>query len=232
MIEEQITQNQYYALGNLNLSEGTNFSFGFHYIYEKLAGSGITNSSSGMGGGGSTFNTSYYIFSGSSFVGFASYSKSLNNFDLKLSTSISNLSLGFQIQPSLSATYYPLGNSNFYWKTEAFYQYSTFEGQSNSEFILKQKLGVSVANKYHIEPFAMYGNAKSFVDNNAYTIYNGLDKINYWYGVSLSAKLGKRTHFYAIFQKYNYTNEYQVNENDFNIDYNSQTILGGLIWNF
>ncbi len=38
IIEEQITQNQYYALGNINLSEGTNFSFGFHYIYEKLGG--------------------------------------------------------------------------------------------------------------------------------------------------------------------------------------------------
>jgi len=229
-MNQAIFQWQYYASGNFNLPKRQNLTFAFNYANEKLVATGI-ETTSGFGGNRQT-EVTFYNFTANNFTGFVGFSKQFAYFDLGISSSVSNLSLEFQSQSGLSFTLYPFANKKVFWQNEGFFQYYTKVDGQNTAFIFKQRLSVALGNSIRIEPFVMYGETFDFVDSQAYTIYNGLDRINYWYGVNFNIKLGKSNYLYAIYQNYNFTNEYKINSIDNEINYNSQTFLGGIVWNF
>ncbi len=230
-INQDVFQWQYYASGNFSFKKGRNLLLTFNYANEKLTATG-TETTSGWGGSLRQTPVTYYYTTLNNFVGFAEYSKQFAYFDLGISTSVSNLGQEFQSQAGVLFTFYPFANRRFYWQNEGFFQYYTKVDGNNTAFVIKQKLSFALGNSISIEPFAMYGETYDFIDNQAYTIYNGLDRINYWYGVNFNLKLGKSNYFYVIYQNYNLANSYKINSIDKQINYNSQTFLGGLVWNF
>ncbi|NOX46264.1 MAG: tetratricopeptide repeat protein [Chlorobi bacterium] len=229
--DETVKQFQYYISGSWNLNKGSKLKLGFHYVNTKLE---ALNPDSQMGNGNGRVNDYYLYFQNiNSIVGFATYSKSISYFNLKASTSVSNLGSSFQVLPLVGVDYFPFGNTNLVLGSELIYQ-SPSDGQDfDPGLIVKQKIGVRLFKSLWVEPFMQYGKVTNFVDNDASVIYNNPDILNNWYGVNLNLNLSKKgLTLYFIYQQYSNTNSYKINESDQTVDYNSQTFLGGLKWKF
>ena len=172
-----------------------------------------------------------FIEKGTSFVGFAKFSKSLSNFNFRASSSLSNLNGELQFLPLLGLDYYPLGNSNLYLSTDVAYQFAPDVENFSPGFILKQKIGVRIIKPLWFEPFIQYGKVSNFADEDAYVIYNSKDAIESWYGARLNFYVYKSNlSIYYIFQSYQNTNYYQIKDIPGEIDYSSSTHLIGLRW--
>ena len=229
--DETVKQFQYYLAGNWNLNKGSSLKIGFHYLNTKLQ---ALNPDTQSGNGNSSINDYYlYYKKFNSFVGFAKYSKSISNFNFKITSSISNLNAELQLLPLIGVDYYPFGNTNFYLGTEIAYQIAPQAENYDPGFIFKQKIGIRLFKTMWLEPFMQYGAVSNLVDEDAFVIYNNPDVINYWYGGKLNVNLHKSgISIYLIYQQYSNTNYYKLNQAESGIDYNSSTFLGGLKWSF
>ena len=229
--DESVRQFQYYLTGSWNLDKGSNLKVGFHYINTKLE---ALNPDSQMGNGNGRTNDLYLYFQKiNSFVGFVTFSKSISYFNLKASTSISNLGSSFQVLPLIGVDYLPFGNTNLILGSEIIYQTPPSDQDFDPGFVFKQKIGLRLFKSLWIEPFMQYGKVSNFVDNDASVVYNNPDILNGWYGANINLNLYKKgLTLYFIYQQYSNTNPYKLNGSEHSIGYGSQTFLGGLRWNF
>jgi hypothetical protein len=230
-IQQFVTQWQYYAIGSFNLKNQTNLRLAFNYTNEKFKGIS-ENTNSGSGWGSSNQENVHYLVYYNSFVGYIALEKQFSALNLQISTSLSNLSLQFQWQTGVSLTYFPFYNNKFSWQNELYFHYFTKIDDSNKKLLFKTTFDFNLGKRINLKPFAFYGNTYDFIDNQGFTTYSGIDEINYWYGTLLNLRLGKKTFFYLLYQNYLYTNSYKINRFEKEIQYKTQTLLGGISWNY
>lgn len=226
---ENVNLFQYYINCNWHIGKGNNLKLALHYINTNIKAENIVSS---MHGGRNT--NLLYSSQINDIVFYGAFSKSISLFDVKLATSFSTLNSGTQFQPSLSLSYYPFANSNFYLGTQGFYQFANANNINTSNYIVKGNLGFVPFKSLTIEPFIFIGNGiYNFIYNDAFIVNNSDDKLNSSFGTSLYLTLNKgKMQIYTIFQQYSYTNTYSLNGVDNDSKYINNSITGGIKWYF
>lgn len=230
---EKVKQFEYHSLATINVSEGKNLKFGLHFIGDKISATD-EHTAGGFGGGrGSAYSQlTYYDYSIKSLMLYSAFEHNFSYFKAKYATIFAGLNDGFQFQPSIELSIYPFGNTSFYLSNEIFYHSTTYNEAKENSFVGKHSINISLANRVYLKGFTNYGSVRNFINGEGFAVYNSLDKINYAFGGSLSVRIGKNSYLYFLYQKYNKTNDYELNSELKSINYNSQTILGGLSWTF
>ncbi len=101
-----------------------------------------------------------------------------------------------------------------------------------TEFVYKQGLGFRIS-KLYIEPYLSWGKMAKFTESDAFVIYNSADYIQDRKGVKMYSYLfKKRLVLYAEYQVYDKINTYELNGTINQIEYNYQTLIGGIKWKF
>ncbi len=215
IINEKLKQYQVYFSLNKRISKGLNINASFTYMRENLK-----------------WYASTYIYNGitNNFVGTLSFTKSDENFDYSIGSSISRINEVKQSQPFVNIIWYPFSNKSFYSSTNVSYQYNF--SRYNDNFVFKQSFVAEVSNKFNIKTFGLYGKIYNYVDDNGLSIYNNLDAIEYWYGMSANYYFNKTTQIHLNYRNDRQTNNYTDNNIDNEISYNVNSILIGLRFSF
>ena len=223
VIQEKLKQYQFYVSWKEQIANGLILNFGLTYMRENLQWYDSQYSN-----GNST--TLIYDGSTNNFVGLMSLTKSIKNFDLSMGSSISRINDEKQAQPFISAKWFPFANTSVYTNTTVSYQYNF--NTDNDNFIFKQSLVANLNSRFSLKVFGLYGKVYNFVDNNGMSIYNNLDAIDYWYGLSMNYYFNTTTQMYLSYRNDGQTNNYTHNNLDSEISYNVNSILVGLKFNF
>ena len=232
--ELDVTQNQFYYSYHNQLKYGLNLVLAANLVNIVSTGS-ILVPSGGWGGGwgGSggmvSADTRYAT---NEIVGYFALRKDISNFQIGLNSSISNLDKNIQIQPGIDFTYYPFANTNIYLTTNASYQFENINNIWQDELVIKQAIGFRLLTLY-FEPSITYGNIINFTENNAFIINNDNDIIKdryefLIYGYFFKSKLN----LFIKYQNYIKTNTYLLNGVSNEINYQNQTLTGGIKWTF
>lgn len=229
VIDETLKQYQFYFSWKKRLSKGTNINLGLTYMRENLKWYDYQNSS---GNGFGNINSGTLIFDGvtNNFVGVLSISKSIANFDLSLGSSISSINEESQAQPFIDIIWYPFSNKSFYSNTNVSYQYNF--NNYNDNVVFKQSFVAELSDKFSIKAYGLYGKIYNYVDNNGLSIYNNLDAIEYWYGLSANYYFNTTTQLYMSYRNDRQTNNYTDNNFDKETSYNVNSVLVGIRFNF
>lgn len=221
VIDERLKQLQFYTKWNNHLAKGLYLTLSLTYMRETIdwyynnrnrpstyAGNFVTNN----------------------FVGFLSLTKDVNNFSFGLGSSFSRINEVKQVQPFAEIKWYPFSNTNFYSTSTISYQYNI--NNNNDNFIFKQSFNANVTTKFSISAFGLYGTVYNFVDNEGLSIYNNLDAIDYWYGISANYYFNSLVQMYISYRNDGQTNDYIDAGLEKNISYNINSVLIGLRFNF
>jgi len=233
--EETYKQFQIYVSGNLLAGQGFTVGLTLHYInlrplayYEALGT-----------GGWQSGSTSTYTSPSNNFAGYFSLNKNLGLFAIGLGLGAANLNDNIQFQKDLSLSVFPLGNLNFYLVSKAIH-HSDFLNLDNpvNKWIFEQKIGIKIFNPVWIEFYGSFGEKSDFIDHNGTVIYNEFNPLTGNMGFNLiiaPEKTGTQLYLnyrnQTIRSSFNYYSDNTINTiND--IDSNTQTITGGIKWNF
>ena len=230
---QEISQNQLYFNYAKQFAYGSNISFALNYIYSNFNDYDLISRGAGYGGGNNnTSSYDYITINAHEFAASFAYYKDIQNFKLGVNTVLSSLNESFQIQPGVSATYYPLGNINIYLTSEFSQHFDFKSSETLSENIYTQSLGFRLKTLY-FEPYMSWGQMANFTKANAFIVYNEDDFMKNQKGVKLYVYLLKdKLRLFAEYQQYDKINKYQVNSVEKEIEYNYQSIIVGIRWNF
>jgi len=227
IIDEDLKQTQLYLSWFKRLNKGLNMKLAFTFMKETLdwydknekLDNAVTDN----------------------FIGLISITKSIKNVDLTLGSSISKINEVSQMQPYFEIDFYPFGNRKLYTSTSFIYQHN-FDSQFNFDypvkidlndaFVFKQLVGAQINDKLSADAFGMFGKVSNFVDNYGLSIYNNLDKINYWYGIDVNYYLTKKLSLYLNLRNDNQTNEYKELGKILEKKYNVKTAFVGFNYHF
>ena len=214
--DETYKQIQAYISGDMLISSGLTAGLTFHYI-----------------------NLRPQINSSHNFAGYFSLSKNLELFTFCLGLGVANLNDNIQFQKDMTFSFFPFGNFNFYFSSKVTH-HSDFLNLDNpvNNWIFEQKIGIKVFNPVWIELYGAFGEKSDFIDYNGTVIYNEFNPITGDMGFNLIISPGKTgTQLYlnyrnqTIRSSFNYYSDNTINTiND--TDFNTQTITGGIKWNF
>ena len=225
VIDEKLRQLQLYFKWNRRITKGLDFTLSLTYMRETLD----WYYSEGMGNGPGTH---VYSTSTNNMVAFASLNKSIKNIDFSVGSTLSMINNYNQAQPFIALKWFPFSNKSFYTRTSVSYQYNFEKENNNDNFIFKQSLNAEVNSKLSFAAYGLYGQVYNFVDNEGLSIYNNLDAINYWYGLSANYYFNSLTQMYISYKNDGQTNNYTDTDLDKSINYNVNSILIGLRFNF
>jgi hypothetical protein len=227
--DENLRQFQYYIAGNWHLGRGLDLTAGFHYIRTTLEGLNPGyNPGTGMG-----YQNIRYLFVSkkNAYAGLLKINKSLHNFNFRLSGTMTEMNGDPQYQPTGGMDYYPLGNTTLYISGDAGYLIAPDEKRYSPGLVVKGKIGFRVAGPLWLEPFGQYGRVSNYADDDAYVIYNSNDAIDHWYGARMNLFFADyRLNIYYLYQHYQYTNFYRVDDVPAETGYRASTHLLGLRW--
>jgi hypothetical protein len=164
------------------------------------------------------------------FVTSLSISKTLSLFKLSLNGTWSNLNNKKQYQAGGIVVFYPKGNLDLYTTTSVV---STWQDNIN-KFIIEQQVGVKMFRKLWAEGFVTLGEMQNYNEKNAFIVYNTGDKIKFRAGVDFIIILSKNI---ELSFRYRFTAEegklirYSNRPyEETNIDYQNNTLTGGIKW--
>lgn len=221
VIDEELKQYQLFVSWDKNIGTGLSFNVSLSYMRENLIW--YDNQYTGTG-------VSIYDESTNNFVGTLSFSKNQGDIDFSIGSSISNINDEKQSQPFVDITWYPFSNKAFYSKTKASYQYNF--NNNNDNFVFKQTFIAEINSRLSVKAFGLYGKIYNYVDDNGLSIYNNLDAIEYWYGVSANYYFNNTAQMYLSYRNDRQTNNYTDNSIDKEISYNVNSVLMGLRFSF
>lgn len=225
---QNVKQNQLYFKYTKQFAQGTNFSVALNYIYSNF-NDYVLIRSQGLGGGSTN---GMATINGHEVAGSLSFSKDISLFKLGVNTAVSTLNESFQVQPGINIVYYPFGNTNLYVSSDFIQQFEFDSNETRMDHIYKQAIGFRVS-KFYIEPYLSWGKLANYTQSNAFIIVNDSDFIQDKKGIKLYAYLLKnRLNIYAEYQQYTKINTYKINEVEDQINYNYQSIIGGITWKF
>lgn len=232
--DETYKQIQAYISGNLFIAKGLTTGLTLHYINLRPL---IYIETTGFGGGAgiisSQTNPSH------NFAGYFSLNKNLGLFTFGLGLGAANLNDNIQIQKDLTFSVFPLGNLNFYLFSKATH-HSDFLNLDNpaNNWIFEQKIGIKIFNPVWIELFGSFGEKSDYIDHNGTVIYNEFNPVtgNAGFNFIISPeKSAIQFHLnyrnQTIRSSFNYYTDNSINTTN-DVNFNSQTITGGIKWNF
>lgn len=146
----------------------------------------------------------------------------------------SELNKGKQTETGLALTWFPKGTLNLYTNTTI-----TFfsEKDADSKTIFDQMVGIHLSGPAWIEGYATSGKLKNFNEKNGFIVYNIGDEIKNRYGIALlfyftnGLNLSLRYQYAAKEASYVTFTSATASETHA-VDYQAQTIIGGLQWKF
>lgn len=223
VIDEDLRQIQLYFSWNKLISDGLSVKIAMSYMHENLKWYDYQSSSN---------NSGILVYDGSTnnFVGFASFTKSTNNIDFYIGSSISRINDEKQTQPFVGVKWFPFSNKGFYTNTSIVYQYNF--NSYNDNFVFKHSFITELNSKLSLKAYGLYGKIYNLVDNDGLSIYNNLDAIDYWYGLSVNYYLSTTTQMYLSYRNDGQTNNYTENIIDKEVKYDVNSVLIGLRFNF
>ena len=233
--EEIYKQLQVYVSGNLLIGNGLTAGLTLHYINLRP----LIYYETGGTGGWQSVSTYASTSPSNNFAGYFSLSKNLKFLTVGLGLGVANLNDNVQFQKDLTLSFFPLGNLDFYFSSKITH-HSDFLNLDNSvnNLIFEQKIGIKICNPLWIELYGAFGEKFDFMDYNGTVIYNGFNPIIGNVGFNLIISPGKTgTQLFLNYRNqttrsfFNYYSDNTINKiND--IDFNTQTITGGIKWNF
>ncbi|MCX6148061.1 MAG: hypothetical protein NTW25_12570 [Candidatus Kapabacteria bacterium] len=166
-------------------------------------------------------------------------SRKISNFDIGTSLCYSGLNSNHYLQADANLIYYPLGNLNLYAGLFASFQklMPTDSLPSKNEIILEPILGFKIY-EFWITTSYLAGNISNFVKNDGFLVYNSnyIIKNKLSIGIILPV-LDNKFQISAYYHSQNYEGKYYQGTIptailEFNNQFKSQSITGGIIWNF
>ncbi len=165
--------------------------------------------------------------------------KDFSMVNIHLFGTISQLGNSNQGQLGLSLFYYPLGSTSFYGKTEfiGFFE-SGDTYNSQNRVIFNQLLGVKVFKNTWLEGEYLTGDLHNANMKQGLVVYNLPEKINFIVGMNLHVFVKNHLEISLIYNYADKENRYKTSQaNDQNetyntLNYQTQSIIGGLKWTF
>ncbi|RLD48135.1 MAG: hypothetical protein DRI94_12980 [Bacteroidetes bacterium] len=153
-----------------------------------------------------------------------------NNFKAELGVCGTRIDSNLMYYPNLNITYYPLNNNRL--EFNAGIEYLNNPRLSENFTKPVYSFGISVILFKKLTLFANYKliNSKNYIEQNGFVFFNG-DLINNKFLIESTLSF-KHFGLFARYQYINLTNTYFYNFITTTNNYNNQTILGGIKWNF
>ncbi|MFH2140863.1 MAG: hypothetical protein ABIJ97_00470, partial [Bacteroidota bacterium] len=229
---QSVSQKQYYGNLNFHLSAKSDFSIGTHLI--------LCNTQTIIGTGTGKRNVQNNSVKEANYVLFAGYLKQFSYFKMNLFLSKGNINLDKQYQGSATLYYFPFGNLNIYGSTEFT---GIIENDTTNRMIWQQSLGFKLLKNTWVETSYTSGNIKNYLEKNGLLVYNNMNTIKSKFEANIIYSFAKN-HLKLYIRYINienfgdhiYSNINKTDDIDFsnlnNITFYTNTIIGGLIWNF
>ncbi|MCX6231554.1 MAG: hypothetical protein NTZ33_08420 [Bacteroidetes bacterium] len=236
-INYNVSQNEYYINADYQLKNGLKITPAFHYIHVNTVSYMLEpdtvffNNSKILN---SEINVSNYVVS-------LALTKELIKASVGIFGTYSNLNKGTQIEGGLSLTYFPFGNLDLYSNTNLtcfFQKKSSTQGQGSikeTRLIFDQMIGFKVFSKLWTEASVTIGQMENYNEKNAFIVYNIPDVLKFKAGLSLIYSLSEKIELslrYQLLSKEStyYTQLDLATINSYTVNYQNNTIIGGLKW--
>lgn len=165
--------------------------------------------------------------------------KDFNFVIVNLTGSISKLYNANQFQAGISVTYYPFGSHVFYGRTGGFYfSQVRLDNTAEDRFIFNQMLGFKISRRTWLEAEYYSGDLNNTNIKQGLIVYNLPDKINYTLGVNLHIFVNQHLSIHLMYDYYNKSGAFfnyggsDGEAVEYNFNYQTQNILGGIKWTF
>jgi len=157
--------------------------------------------------------------------------KSVSLFNIGITSSWSNLNNKYQYQLGGLFTWYPIGNLDLYTNTSIV---SAWEEEQN-RIVFDQLIGGKVAKKLWIEGSVTLGDMVNFNEKNAFVVHNSGDVIKFRTGLNFIVLLSEKVELsfrYTYLQEEGYRVYFTLDgiPEVSILDYQNNTIIGGLKW--
>lgn len=169
-------------------------------------------------------------------VGF-NLQKDFNFLLIDLAASYSKINNSNPFQTSLSVSYFPFGNFDFYGKTGLVYLNQSPEPiQSSQRLIFQQMIGAKLTGKIWLEGEFVSGNLQNANINQASVVFNLPEKINYLAGLKLHIFVSKHIAVSLMYDFMDKTGYYfnnavsSSNYSSYTTQYQTHNIIGGIKW--
>jgi len=229
--EYKLFQNEFY--GNLKFYLGSGFSLSLAYHFINVNYSTIYPD----------VQPDYVLFdhviylntSFNNHVVSLSINKRVSLFDFGITTSWSNLNYKNQYQVGGIFTWFPNGNLNLY-TTSSLVSACAWEEKKN-RLVFDQLIGGKVAKKLWIEGYVTLGEMVNYNEKNAFVVHNSGDKIKFRTGLNFIVLLSEKIelsvrYIYLQEEGYRSVDSIEDSQNTTTINYQNNTIIGGLKWTF
>lgn len=227
--DEDLHQYQYYLGTNWHLKKGMELFGAFHFVHTNLNGR-TPSRRQNPDLPNRPYLYSEYLYQ---YVGYVRFSWWHSFFNFRGYGSVSNFGKEIQILPGLGVDVYPVGNTNFYIRTDVRWQFAPDNTLFNPGLVLKQKMGAKLWKHLWGEVFYQIGKVSNYVDDEGFVVYNAFDPIDWWYGAKLNFYfVDDRLQPFYIFQQYRQTNYYRVGTAASSVGYFTSTHLFGIQWKF
>jgi len=222
-------QTQYYFSPSVQVGRNTRITTAMHLVnvsYDALTATYDTVNSTYVTKGKSTSLNDY--------VAVLALSQDIGCATWNVFGTYSELNKGKQTETGLALTWFPKGTVNLYTNTTVTY---FSEKDADSKTIFDQMVGLHLFGPAWIECCVTSGKLKNFNEKNGFIVYNIGDEIKNRYGVSLLLYFtnGLNLSFryqYADKEATYVTFTSATASETHAVDYQAQSIIGGLQWKF
>lgn len=228
---QRVIQNQYYGSLNFFTSGGWIFSPSFHFLGTAYPLINIIYS------GNRPIITDYQVKNKGYATGFR-ITRMSGYTAVNAEGSFSELNYQKQAQSGISATIYPLGNSNLYFGAgfSAIFPFS--QPTASVSYVTKLTGGFSVMNKVWFEFSGTTGNMQNYLENNGLFVYNSSDfptrKVSLYMFVPLA---GRKLNLMIGTGRSWHSSQWIPADGSLSagpniLKYYNNIITGGITWNF
>jgi hypothetical protein len=227
-------QDDYYINLSGNLGKGFGICGAFHYLH--ISGDNINIRFDALSSpvySDTTFSNSDIIFS-------LALEKVYKDVKLLANSSYSNLNNGRQFRNGITVTYFPFANLNLYgsFSINLNSVKREYDSVSTNNFIFEPFVGFKAFKNLWVEAYYTFGDIYSYHENNAFVVFNNLDKITQRAGVNLIMPFANNK--VELSFRYQYLKQQQTyfiyfNNTDFITSINNisnHKLIGGIKWSF
>ncbi len=222
--------NQYYLSGIWRLARDFRLVTALHYIHIALPGQEEM-----LPGGPGGPTTATLATTQGDLVGSLGLYRDMRYLTVGLSAHSSGLNGGRQRQGDLLVVLYPLGKPSLYTaSTLSFQQETAGNGDQAERLVFFQRIGFRLASWLWLEGSLSLGDINNFIRHDGALVYNAMDMIRQQAGMKTTLSLSSRL---AVFASYTKTRQQSLYRPESfpgqaanPLNFSSQTITGGIIW--
>jgi len=230
VFDENTGRHQYYLQYSKHSKKNWMFSLAGHYIYTRI----YAYSENQRPGPGGIANTYLYDVNNHSFVAAMSAGKQIGSFESSIKASLAGLAGQTQMQTGIDLKWFPLGNRILSVGNELFV-WQQFQNNLNVQqsLIFKPHAGFFIGKHIFLQPSALFGTIENYTEMNAYIVNDNPNPLLRKYEVLVNINnKDEKINFFLKYEYENRENSYILNNTEQNIQYNNQSITGGILWYF